>query len=143
MKKQENDIYFMEKALFLAKRAYEEDEIPVGAVIVKDNKIIGCGYNKKEQCNNPLKHAELIAIEEACNNIGDWRLNDCEIYITLEPCMMCYGAIVETRINKIVYGLKREKQMFDNKNVIEMYGGVLEEKSLEIIQKFFKNKRTK
>lgn len=134
---------FMKEALKLALKAYGEDEIPVGAVVVKDNKIIGCGYNQKEKNKNPLRHAELIAIEEACNYIGDWRLNDCEIYVTLEPCQMCMGAIVETRIKKIVYGITKEKQMFDNQKDINIHGGVLEEECLEILQEFFKNKRNK
>ena len=90
----------MFEAFKLAERAFDEDEIPVGAVIVKDGKIIGRGYNQKEKFKNPLKHAELVAIEEACNFIGDWRLNDCEIYVTLKPCSMCLGAIKETRIKK-------------------------------------------
>ena len=133
----------MKEALKLALKAYSEDEIPVGAVVVKDNKIIGCGYNQKEKYKNPLMHAELIAIEEACNYIGDWRLNDCEIYVTLEPCQMCMGAIVETRIKKIVYGITKEKQMFDDKKDINIHGAVLEEECLEILQEFFKNKRNK
>lgn len=135
--------FFMKEALKLAMSAFEEDEIPVGAVVVKDNEIIGRGYNQKEKYKNPLKHAELIAIEKACNYIGDWRLNDCEIYVTLEPCNMCMGAIVETRIKKITYGISKEKQVFDNQKDIEIYGGVLEQECLEILQKFFKNKRNK
>lgn len=133
----------MNEALKLAKIAFDEDEIPVGAVVVKDNKIIGCGYNQKEKTKNPLKHAELIAIEEACKNIGDWRLNDCEIYVTLEPCQMCMGAIVESRIKKIIYGIRKFDQMFDNKKDIEIIGGVLENQCLEILQKFFQIKRNK
>lgn len=135
--------YYMKEALKLAMKAFDEDEIPVGAIVVKNNKIIGCGYNQKEKNNNPLKHAELIAIEEACKTIGDWRLNDCEIYVTLEPCQMCMGAIFETRIKKIVYGINKDKQMFNIKNDINIYGGILEEECLEILQKFFKNKRNK
>jgi len=134
---------FMKEALKLAVNAYLEDEIPVGAVVVKNNRIIGCGYNKKEKTKNPLKHAELIAIEEACEYVGDWRLNECEIYVTLEPCQMCMGAIVETRIKKVVYGVSKYEQMFDNKNDIKMCGGILKEECLEILQKFFKNKRNK
>jgi len=134
---------YMIKAIELAKKAYDLDEIPVGAVIVKDNKIIGTGYNKKEKEKNPLKHAELIAIEKACKKINDWRLNDCEIYITLEPCQMCLGAIIESRIKKIVYGVSKSKQVFNNLNDIEIVGGILENESLEILQKFFKNKRNK
>ena len=134
---------YMSEALKLAKRAYDEDEIPVGAVVVYNDKVIGCGYNQKEKLNNPLKHAELIAIEEACNYIGDWRLNDCELYVTLEPCQMCMGAIVETRIKRVIYGIKKFDQMFDNKKDIEIIGGVLENQCLEILQKFFKIKRNK
>ena len=135
--------YYMKEALKLAMKAFDEDEIPVGAIVVKDDKIIGSGYNQKEKMNNPLKHAELIAIEEACKNIGDWRLNDCEIYVTLEPCQMCMGAIFETRINKIVYGISKNERMFNIKNDINIYGGILEKECLEILQKFFKNKRNK
>lgn len=132
---------YMNEALKLANKALEENEIPVGAVVVKNNKIIGCGYNRKEKTKNPLKHAELIAIEQACKKIGDWRLNDCEIYVTLEPCAMCMGAIIETRISKVVYGIKKSEHSFDNK--IEFVAGILEEECLSILQKFFKNKRNK
>lgn len=135
------DKEFMDEAIKLAIRSYEEDEVPVGAVVVKNNKIIGCGYNQKDRTKNPLKHAELIAIEEACKYIGDWRLNDCTLYTTFEPCMMCMGAIVESRISKVVYGAKKDEQMFYNLNDIEIVGGVLEEECLHLLQKFFKNKR--
>jgi len=136
-------IKYMNEALKLAINAFEEDEIPVGAVIVKDDKIIGCGYNQKEKTGNPLKHAELIAIEEACKNVGDWRLNDCEIYVTLEPCQMCMGAIVETRIKKVIYGISKSDQMFNDKKDINIIGGILEDECLEILQKFFQIKRNK
>ena len=136
-------IKYMNEALKLAVNAFEEDEIPVGAVIVKDDQIIGRGYNKKEQTCNPLKHAELIAIEDACKSVGDWRLNDCEIYVTLEPCQMCMGAIVETRIKKVIYGINKSDQMFNDKKNINIIGGVLEDECLEILQKFFQNKRNK
>lgn len=134
---------YMNEALMLARKAYDEDEIPVGAVVVYNNKIIGCGYNQKEKLNNPLKHAELIAIEEACNYIGDWRLNDCELYVTLEPCQMCMGAIVETRIKKVAYGVNKGDQMFNIQKDIIFEGGILQDECLQIIQKFFKNKRNK
>ena len=135
------DKEFMDEAIKLAIRSYEEDEVPVGAVVVKDNKIIGCGYNQKDKTKNPLKHAELIAIEEACKYMGDWRLNDCTLYTTFEPCMMCMGAIVESRISKVVYGAKKNEQTFYNLNDIEIFGGVLEEECLHLLQNFFKNKR--
>ena len=133
----------MFEAFKLAERAFDEDEIPVGAVIVKDGKIIGRGYNQKEKFKNPLKHAELVAIEEACNFIGDWRLNDCEIYVTLKPCSMCLGAIKETRIKKIVYGIEKNVQTNLNSDLECIIGGVLQKDCLEILQKFFKKKRNK
>ena len=133
----------MFEAFKLAERAFDEDEIPVGAVIVKDGKIIGRGYNQKEKFKNPLKHAELVAIEEACNFIGDWRLNDCEIYVTLKPCSMCLGAIKETRIKKIVYGIEKNEQTNLNSDLECIIGGVLQKDCLEILQKFFKKKRNK
>lgn len=135
------DEKYMLEALKLAEKAMKEDEIPVGAVIVKNNEIIGCGYNQKEKTKNPLKHAELIAIEQACEKIGDWRLNDCVLYVTLEPCSMCMGAIIETRLDKVVYGISKSEQMYNNN--IDIVDGILEKKCLDILKKFFKNKRNK
>ena len=135
------DEKYMLEALKLAEKAMDEDEIPVGAIIVKNNEIIGCGYNQKERTKNPLKHAELIAIEEACNKIRDWRLNGCVLYVTLEPCPMCMGAIVETRLDKVVYGLSKNERSYGND--VAVVDGILEEKCLILLQKFFKNKRNK
>ncbi|MEQ8154612.1 MAG: nucleoside deaminase [Clostridiaceae bacterium] len=95
---------FMKEALKEAYAAIEKDEVPVGAVIVKDGKIIGRAHNLRESLKSPLAHAEIIAIEEASKNIGDWRLNGCEIYVTLEPCVMCAGAIIQSRISKVHIG---------------------------------------
>lgn len=135
------DEKYMLEALKLAEKAMDEDEIPVGAIIVKNNEIIGCGYNQKERTKNPLKHAELIAIEEACKKIGDWRLNGCVLYVTLEPCPMCMGAIVETRLDKVVYGLSKNEHSYEND--VAVVDGILEEKCLILLQNFFKNKRNK
>ena len=135
------DEKYMLEALKLAEKAMDEDEIPVGAIIVKNNEIIGCGYNQKERTKNPLKHAELMAIEEACKKIGDWRLNGCVLYVTLEPCPMCMGAIVETRLDKVVYGLSKNEHLYEND--VAVVDGILEEKCLILLQKFFKNKRNK
>ena len=135
------DEKYMLEALKLAEKAMDEDEIPVGAIVVKNNEIIGCGYNQKERTKNPLKHAELIAIEEACKKIGDWRLNGCVLYVTLEPCPMCMGAIVETRIDKVVYGLSKNEHLYEND--VAVVDGILEEKCLILLQNFFKNKRNK
>lgn len=95
---------FMYEAIKEGLKAYEHGEIPVGAVIVKDGVIIGRGHNLKETEKNPTRHAEMIAIENACKTIGDWRLLGCEMYVTLEPCPMCTGAILQSRISKIIIG---------------------------------------
>ena len=134
---------FMKEAIKLAIKAFRLDEIPVGAVIVKDGKIIGKGYNKKEKTKNPLKHAELIAIEKASKNVGDWRLNGCEMYITYEPCQMCMGAINEARIDKVVYGASKNEQLYNNEKVIKTNLIKIEEKCLHLLQTFFQNKRNK
>ena len=148
------DEYFMQLALELAKKAYYEDEIPVGALIVKENKIIGQGYNQKDTEKLVTKHAELIAIEEASKNINDWRLNDCVIYVTLEPCPMCASAIQQSRIKKVIYGCSSNvignetiiTNILQNKNYNHqtlIKKGILHENCSILIKNFFKNKRLK
>ena len=138
---------FMKRALFLAKKAESRGEVPVGAVIVKDNKIIGEGYNKRESEKNALCHAEIIAINNACKTLGDWRLENCEMYVTLEPCFMCAGAIFSSRISTLIFGsydLKygcidsktRVFDVYDSK--CEVFGGILEDECNELINNFFK-----
>ena len=100
--------YYMKMALNLAKKALKYNEVPVGAIIVKDGKIIAKAYNKKEKTHNVTKHAEIIVISKACRKLKNWRLENCEIYVTMEPCMMCSGAIEQSRLKKIVYGVKNE-----------------------------------
>ena len=100
---------FMKEALKEAKKAYDKLEVPVGAVIVKNGKIIARGYNQKETKKDTIKHAEIIAIEKASKKLDSWRLNDCEMYVTLEPCPMCAGAIINSRIKKIYIGTLDEK----------------------------------
>ena len=95
---------YMDIAIEEAYKAFNNGEIPIGAVIVKNGNIIGKGYNKKEKFNDPTCHAEILAIKESCKSIGDWRLNGCELYVTLEPCPMCAGAILQSRISKIHIG---------------------------------------
>lgn len=97
---------FMNEAIKQAKLALSKEEVPIGAVVVKDGKIISKGYNKRETTKNAIMHAEIIAINKACKKLGDWRLDDCEIYVTLEPCPMCAGAILNARIKKVIYGAK-------------------------------------
>lgn len=96
--------YFMKEAVLEAKKALNVNEVPIGAIVVKGNKIIGRGYNLVETLNDPLAHAEIIAIEQACKKINNWRLSECHMYVTLEPCPMCAGAIVRSRISKVYIG---------------------------------------
>ena len=100
---------FMREALKEARKAYEKDEIPVGAIIVKDGKIISRAYNSRESSKNAIAHAEVLAIKKACKKLDAWRLLDCEMYVTLEPCPMCAGAIINSRISKIYIGTDDEK----------------------------------
>ncbi len=103
----------MEEAIKQAKIALKKEEVPIGAVVVKDGKIVSKGYNKRERKKNALMHAEIEAINKACKKLKDWRLENCEIYVTLEPCPMCAGAIVNSRIKKIIFGAK-DKTSQDN-----------------------------
>ena len=100
---------YMKEALIEANKAYVEDEVPIGAVIVYKDQIIARSHNTKEKQNNPLCHAEINVIDQACKKIGDWRLDECELYVTVEPCLMCTGAILQTRIKKVVYGCSDPK----------------------------------
>lgn len=128
----------------LAKKAYCNNEIPVGAVIVKDNQIIGSGMNNREKNNSVIGHAEILAIEEACKNVGDWRLDGCIMYVTLLPCMMCAGAILESRIEKVYYLCNRTNVCFSSSDYIsveKINEPILEEKYLNLLKKFFENKR--
>lgn len=104
-----NDEYFMDQALTLARQAANEGEVPVGAVVVLDGEIVGTGRNRREKNKNALAHAELEAIDEACRNLGGWRLWKCDMYVTLEPCPMCTGAIINSRIKRLVYGASDRK----------------------------------
>ena len=107
---------FINEAYKQALKALKKDEVPVGAVIVKDNKIIARAYNKKEKPNGPLGHCEMIAIKKACKKLNTWRLIGCEMYVTLEPCMMCLGAILNARLKKVYFGASSNKE-----NVINLF----------------------
>ena len=146
------DEMFMREALELAKKAASEGEIPVGAVIVKDGQVIGKGYNKCEAMKNPLLHAEMVAINEAVSTVGDWRLSDCDMYVTLEPCAMCSGAIINSRIRSVyisakdkVYGSMGSvcslQYYFPEKP--KVFYGLLEDESKELLTDFFKSIRKK
>lgn len=145
------DEYYMKLALKEAKKAYLIDEVPVGAVIVKDDKIIARGYNIREKSQDSIKHAEIIAIEKACKKIGSWRLEGAKLYVTLEPCPMCAGAIIQSRIEEVYFGAYDKKfgaagsvlNLFEYKfnHQVLFKGGLLEDKSKELLQSFFKKLR--
>ena len=134
--------YYMKIAIKQANKALKHNEVPVGAIIVKDNKIVSKAYNKKEKSNDSTKHAEIIAISKACKKLKNWRLDNCILYVTMEPCMMCSGAIEQSRIKKIVYGVKNKNYGYTNnlKN-IEIISQVCEEECKKLVQTFFKKRR--
>ncbi|MEX1011115.1 MAG: tRNA adenosine(34) deaminase TadA [Balneolaceae bacterium] len=145
---------WMLKALRLAEQAAREGEIPVGAIIIRDNQLIGKGYNQTELLNDPTAHAEMLAISAACNTIGEKYLNGCTLYVTLEPCPMCAGAIMWSKIDRIVFGLPDERagacgtlfNISNNKKLnhrSEVIQGVLEEDCRDLLQIFFKNRRNR
>ncbi len=122
-----------------AQRAYKKREVPVGAVIVKDGKVIAKAHNLKEKKKSPLAHAEILCIEKACKKINNWRLDDCIMYVTLYPCNMCLGAIKESRINTVIYAANRENIT----NIDEKCIYIKDDRCLNIIQQFFKELRRK
>ena len=142
---------YMLEALALAKEAAAEGEVPVGCVIVRGDQIVGRGRNRRETGKNALAHAEIEAISDACKNLGGWRLWDCTLYVTLEPCAMCAGAILNARIPKVVYGASDKKfgavnsvcslfsMEFNHHPQVE--SGVMEEESAALLQAFFQNLR--
>ena len=147
-----DDYYFMERALNQAKVAYKRGEVPVGAVVVKDGKVISRGYNLRETTNDPTAHAELLAMKKASKKLNSWRLSGCTLYVTLEPCPMCSGVIVNSRIDRVVFGAYDQKagccttlyhlcndERFNHR--AEILGGVMEDACAKILSDFFKEKR--
>lgn len=141
--------FFLKRALQLAETAFEENEIPIGAVIVNNDRIIGKGYNQTEKLHDPTAHAEMIAITAACEFLGDRHLHDCTIYITLEPCLMCAQALKWAQISNIVFGAYDKKEGFQSKHQLsfskktKIEGGVLEDYCADLINNFFKEIRNK
>jgi len=148
------DEKYMKAALREAKKAYQLDEVPIGCVIVQNDKIIARGYNRRNTDKNTLAHAELSAIKKASKKTGDWRLEDCTMYVTLEPCQMCAGAIVQSRLGKVVIGSMNPKagcagsvinllQMKQFNHQLEMVTGVLDEECSKMLSGFFLELREK
>lgn len=146
------DSLFMMRALQLADQAASEDEVPVGAVVVHGNRIIGSGYNQREALNDPTAHAEMIAITQAAATLDSWRLEDCTLYVTLEPCPMCAGAIVQARVPRVVYGARDPKagavdslfRLLDDPRLnhrSSVTGGVLGDQCGMLLSEFFAAKR--
>lgn len=145
------DEFYMKKALLEAKKAADKGEVPVGCVIVYNDKIIARGHNKRETTQNSISHAEVIAIQKACKKLGSWRLENCTMYITLEPCCMCGGAIIQSRLPRVIYGAfdyrfgvhMSKFNLFDIKfnHQTVVKGGVLEKECSKIISDFFKEVR--
>ena len=145
---------FMKEAIKQAKKAYDKEEIPVGAVIVKDGKIIARGYNKKEEKKDTTQHAEIIAIQKASRKIGAWRLQDCEMYVTLEPCAMCTGALIQARLKRVYIGTMDPKTgacgsvlnlLEDYKfyHKVEVETNIMQKECEKILKDFFKYLRSK
>ncbi len=145
------DRKFMDLAIIQAKKAMLEGDVPVGAIVVKDGEVIGVGRNRREKDNNAVAHAEILAIQEACKTLSDWRLDGCELYVTLEPCPMCSGAIINARIKTVIFGAYDTKagSLGSVANFInlpyaftpEVYGGICENECREILTEFFKGIR--
>ena len=148
----EQHIKYMKEALKQAKKAYALGEVPIGCVIVYEDKIIGRGYNRRNTDKNTLAHAEITAINRASKKMGDWRLEDCTLYVTLEPCQMCSGAIVQSRITNVVMGCMNPKagcggsilnilEMPEFNHQVNVTRGIMEEECSQILQDFFKELR--
>ena len=144
--------YYMKQALKEAEKAYKKLEVPVGAIIVKDGKIIARAHNQKENKTDTTKHAEILAIQKASKKLKSWRLIDCEMYVTLEPCSMCAGAMINSRIKKVYIGAKDEKtgavgsvlNLFNDytfNHKVEAENGIMETECQEILKQFFKELR--
>ena len=139
-----NDEYYMKEALKQANIAYKKDEVPIGCIIVKEGKIISRSYNQKTLKNIATYHAEILAINKACKKLNTWYLDNCTLYTTVEPCLMCTGAIIQSRISKVVYGTKNESFGHISKMnhlKIEVKSNILKKECSSILTKFFKEKR--
>lgn len=147
-------IKWMKEALKQAYKAFQEDEVPIGCVIVKDGKVIARAHNKREKTQQSIAHAEILAIQKACKKLNTWRLEDCDLYVTLEPCPMCAGAIIQSRIRNVYFGAYDHKggsvmtctKLFDIKEYNHhpsYFSGICEQECSSLLKQFFKSKRKK
>ena len=151
---QQDHSFFMRKAIHQAQRAAALGEVPIGCVIVHDGKVIGRGFNRRLTSHSTLAHAEIIAIRQACRKLGDWRLEGCTMYVTLEPCQMCSGALVQARIDRVIVGAPNPKagcagsilnllQVPQFNHQVEITNGVLAEECSALLTDFFRDMRTR
>ena len=145
--------FFMEQALIEAKKAYKLKEVPIGAVVVCNGEIVGRGHNRRESDNDPTAHAEILAIREAAQTLNDWRLEGCSIYVTVEPCLMCAGAILKARIKKLIYGTESKKDgafgtlidiLQDERlnHQVEVEPNMMKKECRALMKRFFKDLRS-
>lgn len=147
----ESDVCYMREALKEAQKAFDIAEVPVGCVIVKDGEIIARGYNQRETTHHVFNHAEMMAMDEACKKLGSWRLDECTLYVTLEPCVMCAGTMIQARLKRLVYGASEPKSgangsiidVFrpDFNHVVEIESGVLADETAIMMKSFFQRLR--
>ncbi len=148
----EDDIKYMKMALAEARKAYQRAEVPIGAVVVCNDQVVGRGFNLREQTQDPTSHAEMIALREAAKNKASWRLEDCQLYVTLEPCPMCAGAILQSRIKRLIYGAGDPKagavnslyQLLNDERFnhqVEVEAGVMEAEAAQLLKDFFRDLR--
>ncbi|HIY45139.1 MAG TPA: nucleoside deaminase [Candidatus Borkfalkia excrementipullorum] len=148
----EDKIKFMKEALKRAKKGLAQGEVPVGAVIVHEGKVVSSGYNRRTRTQTAISHAEIYAIDRACKKFGSWRLPECDLYVTLEPCPMCMGAALNARVRKIYFGAYEQKGRSMTgelaasnllNHTLEVEGGVLEEECSEVLSGFFRSMRAR
>ncbi len=148
----DNDKKYMQMALAEARKAYQQAEVPIGAVVVCNGRVVGRGFNRREQTQDPTSHAEMIALREAAAEEGSWRLEECELYVTLEPCPMCAGAILQSRLKRLIFAARDPKagaveslyQLLNDdrfNHQVEVVGGILEEEAAQLLKEFFRELR--